>query len=155
MTATVIDGRTYVNDTVVPYSVLVIGSVRDAVRQTPVRDFNLDVDWRGPLQVNRVAGGLFCLAGRPDLAFPDQSVPNTVHLHVNAEGYRAASQDVVVPASPTFPMAASPFELEPDPSRIQGRVTRSRAVPDPVAGGGGGGPALSWTRSRPRTPSMP
>ncbi|RKF14896.1 hypothetical protein D6850_08480 [Roseovarius spongiae] len=77
------------------------------------------------------------LAGNPNLAFIDRSVPHSVTLDLSAPGYRDASVDVTIPAFAPLPhrhdiaLRRLPFTMT---GRVFGRSAGPNPTFDPLAG---------------------
>ncbi|MFQ5813113.1 MAG: hypothetical protein ACE5I2_07985 [Anaerolineae bacterium] len=130
--------RTYtvVDDLTVVYQALITGMVRDEITEAPPRTkFTVQVE-REDLYPKTLDGGLFCIAGHSEQAFPDlSSTSYTVDLVITADGYRQATLSVNVPQNASFPINVSAHvQLRPLPIRIQGRVVENTTGRNPISG---------------------
>ena len=123
-----------VDDLSTTYQALIIGRTRDEITREPLA-VTLDVrtDLAGAL-VKTTAAGYYCVAGRANLLFPDQTVAHEVLVSLAASRYRAVTHKVVIPAAPTFPVHAADVLMRPQPVRLQGRVMEDGSKRLPLAG---------------------
>jgi hypothetical protein len=114
---------TVVDDVDTVYRALITGSVVDEVVSTdPLHTFTVIPDRPG-MRVTSLHGGLFCLAGYPELVFPDLATTSyIVNLIIQAPGHRDATIVVSIPQKTAFPVHAPIIMLRPLPVRVQGRV---------------------------------
>jgi hypothetical protein len=86
--------------------------------------------------------GGFALAGDPDVALTDTSIPHALALTIVAHGYRPADAVVTIPVAPIFPIDV-PVALRRRPVRLAGRVmAAATGAPVPAARLALTGPAL-------------
>lgn len=64
----------------------------------------------------------YALAGDPDVALSDHTVPHALNLTIAAEGFRRRDLVVTVPPSPVFPMTGPTVPLRRFPVALRGRV---------------------------------
>ncbi len=126
---------TIVSDIRILYRVLISGVVLDEVTQQSPRSGFLVKTGRYELQPRSVKGGLFCIAGYSQWAFPDlDSTSYTVDLSFTAHGYQPTQRSVNIPQNASFPIElATAVRLRPLPVRIQGRAVERSANRDPLA----------------------
>ena len=116
------------------YRVLVTGSALDAVTGLPIVTFDVRATQRG-LWTKTTNGGLFCVAGDPELVFPKLATNQyEIDLVLLADGYRTETLTVVMPAQTGFPIRLQPLDLDPLPARIAGRVVKSELDRNPASG---------------------
>ena len=110
-----------IDDRIDVFQALVIGSVIDEATGAAPRSFTVRAD-DPSLLPSAHDGGAFCLAGDPDVALADHSVPHTLTVIIDAEGFREQILSVTVPINPSFPITVPTAVLRRTPIRIQGRV---------------------------------
>jgi hypothetical protein len=110
-----------IDDRIDVFQALIIGSVIDEATGTAPQSFTVRADDPSLLPSAHL-GGAFCLAGDPDVALADHSVPHPVTITIDAEGFREQVLSVTVPINPGFPMTVPTVALRRNPNRIQGRT---------------------------------
>ena len=110
-----------IDDRIDVFQALVIGSVVDEATGGAPRSFTVRVDDPSLLPSTH-EGGAFCLAGDPDVALADHSVPHMLTITIDAEGFREQILGVTVPINPGFPITVPTVLLRRNPNRIQGRT---------------------------------
>lgn len=73
----------------------------------------------------------YALAGDPDVALADKSIPHPLTLLVSAPGYREALANAIVPAMPTGPVVRD-VNLRRLPAETRGQVLGLGPGPNPV-----------------------
>ena len=114
---------TLVDDLTTIFQVAVTGRVMSAEWNTPLADFQVEVD-HPAVFIKTFPTGYFALAGKIPLLFPQlDTQAYTLQITVSAPGHEGATVIVPVPIGSTFPLAEQLFPLNFTPVRIQGRVT--------------------------------
>lgn len=109
-----------VDDRIAVFQALLIGTTADEQGTAPTF-FTVSAD-DPTLLCSAHGGGAVCLAGDPDVALADHTVPHTIAITIDAPGFRTQTQSVTVPANPVFPITLPSIALRRDPIRVQGRV---------------------------------
>jgi hypothetical protein len=130
--------RTYtvVTDTSTSYRVLATGVVIDEISgRAPRTRMLVLTPGRKDLYVKSVAGGMFCVAGYAQTAFPDlDQTFYQLRISVCAAGYGKASVNALIPQNASFPVSVPVVRVRPVPVRIQGRVVEDTVNRAPIAG---------------------
>jgi hypothetical protein len=122
-----------VDDVRAVYRVLVRGRVTDGITGDPVQaPLVVGVD-HPRVQSKQAPAGLWCLAGQPEMVFPDPSVPHTLHYSIGAAGYSESAQVVTIPAHALFPISVPDLRLSRLPVQLQGRVSAEADAHNPIS----------------------
>ena len=116
-------GRTYeiTYDRNCVTTVFVAGSVLDDAGNVPVpAPYRVAVD--EPLLTASDHDAGYALAGDPDVALIDHTIPHVLNLTIEADGFHRRDLVVTVPPSPTLPMAGPTAFLRRRSVALRGRV---------------------------------
>lgn len=109
---------------------VVAGRLTDDADGRPIaREARIVVD--EPLLRPEYSDDSYGLAGDPDVALADMTVPHNLTFIVSAPDYREGLFTVTVPASPTGPVVRD-VALRRLPARVSGRVLGRTAGPNPT-----------------------